>query len=129
MVQTADEKSPCRRLHGHNIKIIVEIEGEIKPDGMVVDFRHIKELINGLDHKTLIPQDIATWDGDDIIVNADYNRYIIPKSDCVILYITAITAENLADYFVYRIDELLSGKDSVTVTVYESDKSYAMARK
>lgn len=129
LVQSADEKSPCRRLHGHNLRIIVEIEGEVKLDGMIVDFRHIKEIINELDHKTLIPQELATWDGNDILIETEYNRYVIPKSDCAILYITTVTAENLAKYLVYRIDEIIDNNDSVTVTVYESDKSYAMARK
>lgn len=129
LVQSADEKSPCRRLHGHNLRIIVEIEGKVKLDGMIVDFRHIKEIINELDHKTLIPQELATWDGNDILIETEYNRYVIPKSDCAILYITTVTAENLAKYLVYRIDEIIDNNDSVTVTVYESDKSYAMARK
>jgi len=129
LVQSADKKSPCRRLHGHNLRVIVEIEGTVKTDGMIVDFRHIKEIINELDHKTLIPQGLTTRDGNDIVIETEYNRYVIPKSDCVILYITTITAENLAKYLVYRIDEILDDGDSVTVTVYESDKSYATARK
>lgn len=129
LVQSADEKSPCRRLHGHNIRVIVEIEGEIKTDGMIVDFRHVKEIINKLDHKTIIPQDIATLDGNDVIIDTYYNRYVIPKSDCVILHVGTITAENLATYFVYKIDDLLDEEDTVTITVYESDKSFATMRR
>jgi len=63
LVQTADEDSPCRRLHGHNLKVIVTINGEVKTDGMIVDFRHIKELINKLDHKTVIPGSLVVSEG------------------------------------------------------------------
>jgi len=45
----------CHRLHGHNWKVIVEIEVEdMGKDDVVVDFNVIKNLIDELDHKTLI---------------------------------------------------------------------------
>lgn len=48
----------CENLHGHNYKIIITIEGEIKDDGMVLDFKKIKDAVNGkiidkLDHTHL----------------------------------------------------------------------------
>lgn len=36
----------CENLHGHNYKIIITIEGEIKDDGMVLDFKKIKDAVN-----------------------------------------------------------------------------------
>lgn len=36
----------CENLHGHNYKIIVTIEGEVKEDGMVMDFKIIKQKVN-----------------------------------------------------------------------------------
>lgn len=48
----------CENLHGHNYKIIVTIEGPVKDDGMVMDFKIIKEIvkekvINRVDHTHL----------------------------------------------------------------------------
>lgn len=48
----------CENLHGHNYKIIITIEGEVQEDGMVIDFKIIKEtvkerVIDKLDHTHL----------------------------------------------------------------------------
>lgn len=48
----------CENLHGHNYKLIVTIEDEVKEDGMVIDFKIIKEIVKAhvfelLDHKHL----------------------------------------------------------------------------
>ncbi|MBI4235713.1 6-carboxytetrahydropterin synthase QueD [Candidatus Peregrinibacteria bacterium] len=36
----------CENLHGHNYKLIVTIEDTVKKDGMVMDFKIIKEKVN-----------------------------------------------------------------------------------
>lgn len=48
----------CENLHGHNYKLIVTIEGSVKEDGMVLDFKILKDkvkekVLNKLDHKHL----------------------------------------------------------------------------
>ena len=63
--------SPCANIHGHNWHIEVWCRAEsLNQDGMVVDFKHIKEKIHGrLDHKYLndvLPfnptaENIAKW--------------------------------------------------------------------
>ncbi len=40
-------------LHGHNWRVLVEITTSKLKDGMVIDFKKIKEIINKLDHKNL----------------------------------------------------------------------------
>lgn len=64
-------ESPCSRVHGHNWIITLHCRAkELNKDGMVVDFKHIKEAIHGkLDHQTLnevLPfnptaENIARW--------------------------------------------------------------------
>lgn len=63
--------SPCTRLHGHNLVITVFCKSrELNADGMVCDFKHIKDRIHGfLDHgylNELLPfnptgENIAHW--------------------------------------------------------------------
>jgi queuosine biosynthesis protein QueD len=43
----------CSRMHGHTWKIEVWLHGEVQSDGMVVDFREVKDVIDELDHKCL----------------------------------------------------------------------------
>ena len=46
-----DYDSPCQNMHGHNWIIVVEIEGEyLDKNGMLIDFKHIKETVNQFDH-------------------------------------------------------------------------------
>ena len=128
LVQTADEDSPCRRLHGHNLRVVVTINGEIKEDGMVVDFRHVKELINRLDHKTLIPGDLVVSEEDGLLyISTGYSKLALPITDVVALNLSVITAETLAIYFVSETKKILDIDDYVTVCVYESEKSFAEA--
>lgn len=64
-------RSKCENLHGHNWIITVYCRSkELNPDGMVVDFSHIKEVVMGqLDHKNLndvlscnpTAENIARW--------------------------------------------------------------------
>lgn len=66
-----DYESKCSNLHGHNwiIEIYMKSE-ELDPNGMVMDFTHIKRLISEkLDHKNLneefdfnpTAENIAKW--------------------------------------------------------------------
>lgn len=53
-----DYNGPCRNLHGHTYKLEVTIKGEIREDGMVIDFNILKEILNKniietLDHRYL----------------------------------------------------------------------------
>ena len=55
--------SPCKHLHGHNWKVTVFCKSEdVDKNGMIVDFKAIKNIVNTLDHAYLnkfIPQPTA----------------------------------------------------------------------
>ncbi len=83
----------CENLHGHNYKILITIEGTVKEDGMVIDFKIIKDIVNKkvidkLDHNHL----------NDIIDNP--------------------SAENLAVWIWDKIKEDLPLKK---ITIYETE--------
>jgi len=49
-----DYDSKCNNLHGHNWIITVECQAaQLNPNGMVMDFQNIKDIVKKLDHRNL----------------------------------------------------------------------------
>ena len=95
---------------------------------MVIDFRHIKEIINQLDHRTIIPRSLVVNDEDDMLyVETGYSKMAFPKTDVRALKLPVITAETLAIYFAGRIEKIIDIDDYVSVQIFESEKSFAEA--
>ncbi len=99
-------------LHGHNYTVSIEIYGTLNDFGMVMDFRTVKEQLRRvckvLDHKILLPGEstiIRLRDLDDAIeIRAENKRYLFPKEDCLILPITASTAELISEFIAGQLD-------------------------
>ena len=130
-VDTAGPNSPCYSAHGHTFLVNVGIEGEVKDDGMVVDFRKIKIPIKRLDHKVLLPDPlfssckIEVYDNDYYKVSYGDKYYIFPMCDCIILIgISVVTSENIAKYLLNIYKETYPF-NKFTVRVYEGKESYA----
>lgn len=94
-------ESACKRLHGHNWIIEVTIEGpHLNKEGMLVDFKKIKEVIHGqLDHRNI--------------------SAIIPSNP---------TAENIALWVSQEIEKILNGGSAYVtqVEVQESEGNKAI---
>jgi 6-pyruvoyltetrahydropterin/6-carboxytetrahydropterin synthase len=41
-----DYHGKCERLHGHTYRMRVTIEGEVQPNGLLMDFADIKKIVN-----------------------------------------------------------------------------------
>jgi len=96
----------CEHLHGHNYTLEVFITGPLNEDGMVVDFKEVKEeairICNTLDHKVMLPGDSSTIsimaENGFIEVKVASKRYVFPEDECIVIPTKATTAELLAKY-------------------------------
>ncbi len=101
--------SKCGRLHGHDYAINASIDGEIGPDGVIMDFISVKEFLRSvaaeLDHRVLIPaRDTGVKvKGDYVEYRIGDKRLSIPKCDCIMLDIYVASAETLANFVLERM--------------------------
>jgi 6-pyruvoyl tetrahydropterin synthase/QueD family protein len=62
----------CGVSHGHTAKVVVELHGDMRPDGMIMDFKEMEEkcwnVLSQVDHKNLnekferpTSENIANW--------------------------------------------------------------------
>ena len=95
---------PCKKMHGHNWKVEVEITGEkLDEIGMVVDFKEIRKatnlVVDELDHEFLNNLEPFSEDNP--------------------------TAENIARYIFTKLSEEFSNKNVKvnSIKLWETDKS------
>jgi 6-pyruvoyltetrahydropterin/6-carboxytetrahydropterin synthase len=100
-------KGPCEKLHGHNWKVELIVEGsELNSTDILIDFsilkKILKEVLSELDHKLLneIP----------------YFKNINPSSERLAEYIFKKVREKLSSYPKVKVKE---------VTVFETEKAGA----
>ena len=113
----------CKNIHGHSYKMIVEFEGELNKDEMIIDFydidRIIKPLVEKLDHAFMVNKNDS-----DVLAFLDKI-----KSKKLIVDFNS-TVENLCNYALKEIKkfELPENILSVTVRIYETNEDYAEER-
>ncbi|MAZ57272.1 MAG: 6-carboxytetrahydropterin synthase QueD [Gammaproteobacteria bacterium] len=95
---------PCRRMHGHNWKVEVEVSGnKLDNIGMVIDFKKIRimtnEVVDRLDHQFL----------NDLSAFKDENP----------------TAENIAKYIHAELTKSINNDNIIvkSIKLWETDKS------
>ena len=95
----------AERLHGHNYRVFVELEGSLSEHGLVIDFKMVKpvvrELIDALDEHFLLPAEhpgIQWTEREDGILELRYRDayYAMPRGDVIVLPINNTSSENLA---------------------------------
>jgi 6-pyruvoyltetrahydropterin/6-carboxytetrahydropterin synthase len=105
------EGDKCERLHGHNYRATVEIEGELNEDSYVFDFialkHRTKAITDELDHRMLLPtrNPVVQLEERPGSVRVRYRdrEWVFPRDDCVLLPIENTTAELLARYIAERL--------------------------
>lgn len=113
----------CERLHGHNYRTRVVVEGGLDPEAhFVLDFSELKQLMkrltDELDHKVLLPLENTKVkvreEGETVTVAVNGKpRYMLPRIDCALLPIPNTTVEMLAQYLAGRVRRELTGSPGV----------------
>lgn len=103
----------CERLHGHNWRTAVEVEGNLDENHYVFDFIALRDalaaIVRELDHRmllpTLHPQIRLTERPNEVEAAFEDRRWVFPREDCVLLPIENTTAELLARWIGHRLRE------------------------
>lgn len=107
------EGDKCERLHGHNYRTAVEVEGDLDENSYVFDFIALKHgtkaITDVLDHRMLLPTGnplIAVVEKPrSIQVSYQDREWLFPRDDCVLLPIENTTAELLARFIGQKLLE------------------------
>ena len=110
----------CKNIHGHSYKMIVELEGELDEQGMVIDFydveKKIAPIIDELDHSFMVK--------DDDVIALDFLEKLNSKKNVVSF---ESTVENICKYISDQIikSNLPKNIQYITIRVYETAEDYA----
>jgi 6-pyruvoyltetrahydropterin/6-carboxytetrahydropterin synthase len=105
------EGSRCERLHGHNYRAAVEVEGGLDENYYLFDFIALKKLAKDvtdeLDHHMLLATRNAhisvAEEGASVRVRYREREWLFPRGDCILLPIENTTAELIARYIARRL--------------------------
>jgi 6-pyruvoyltetrahydropterin/6-carboxytetrahydropterin synthase len=110
----------CKNIHGHSYKMIVELEGDVDKNGMVLDYFELKKIINPiveeLDHAFLVYKD--DHEVLDFLTKIKSKKIVVDFQS---------TVENICSYFLTKIKNynLPANIRSVKVRICETPDDYA----
>ncbi len=113
----------CKNIHGHSYYMIVEIEGEVMPNGMIIDFYDlgliVKPILEKLDHAFLVySKDKKVLD----FLKKNKMKMVVSE------YLA--TVENICEDITCRVVKEFRKRKfknikQVTVKIYETPNSHA----
>jgi 6-pyruvoyltetrahydropterin/6-carboxytetrahydropterin synthase len=110
----------CKNIHGHSYKMVVEFEGELDKNQMVIDYYDVEKIINPviekLDHSFMVNKD------DKIVL-----EFLEKMNSKKVIVDFNSTAENICGHLLSEIKKcsLPPNISSVKVRVYETQFDYA----
>jgi 6-pyruvoyltetrahydropterin/6-carboxytetrahydropterin synthase len=121
------EGHECEKLHGHNYRVSVTVEGPLAASRYVMNFvtlkRTMKRLADELDHRMLLATANSLIElreeGDEVHARCKGRRYVFPRSDVVLLPIENTTAELLATHLAQRLKQELAALGETHLTAME----------
>jgi 6-pyruvoyltetrahydropterin/6-carboxytetrahydropterin synthase len=101
----------CERIHGHNYRVAVEVDGPLDENAYVVDFIALRDmtraLVDELDHRMLLPGESpkigVTVEGSNTVARYQDRFWSFPTEECVVLPLGNTTAELLARHLGDRL--------------------------
>lgn len=119
-------------LHGHNFRLGVELSGPgLGEMGLLADVAGLKQkiraLCKSLDERTLIPEQSPLLKieqaQDAVSIHFAVRRYSLPEADVLLLPLTNITMELLAEYLWRKLAAWLQESASVSALCVEVEES------
>ncbi|MFZ1280252.1 MAG: 6-carboxytetrahydropterin synthase [Ignavibacteriaceae bacterium] len=110
----------CKNIHGHSYKMLVEFEGELDQNQMVIDYYDVEKIINPviekLDHAFMVNVN------DKIVL-----EFLEKMNSKKVIVDFNSTAENICSFLFSEIKKcsLPSNISSIKVRVYETQFDYA----
>ncbi|MCB0377210.1 MAG: 6-carboxytetrahydropterin synthase [Bdellovibrionales bacterium] len=130
---TVFSKDRAECLHGHNYQVSVDFEFSDLDNktGLAIEFQVLKDKIqkvcDQLDEKVLIPTESRFLDVKKTFTNIEVTFgekfYSFPKQDCLLLPIANSSAESLAQWFYFQLDESFKdiSVEEFSVSIEESE--------
>lgn len=124
------EKHPkCGKLHGHNWRVRLTLEGYVEDNGMIVDFGEVKRWVDvTFDHMFIAPQTHILEDlsGDFVISTEMFSLNIKPEAVCIIPEeYCPVTAENLTRFIRDAVNNIFDVKIT-KVELWETNNNLAI---
>lgn len=110
----------CKNIHGHSYKMLVEFEGELDKNGMIIDYYDVEKFINPiiekLDHAFMVNKD------DKVVL-----EFLEKMNSKKVVVVFQSTAENICTYILNEVKRtnLPQNVNSIKVRVYETSHDYA----
>lgn len=110
----------CKNIHGHSYRMILNVEGELNQQGMIIDYYDLDKIINPiiqmLDHSFMVNEnDIDVLE----FLNKLNSKKVVVDFDS--------TVENICLFVLNKIKESRMPENviSVTIRIYETQFDYA----
>lgn len=110
----------CKNIHGHSYKILVELEGDIQKNGMVMDYYDLKKIVNPLveklDHAFLVYKE-----------DKEIIEFLKKMNSKKVVVDFQSTVENICKYFIDEIKKINFPKNiyKVKIRVNETYDDFA----
>jgi 6-pyruvoyltetrahydropterin/6-carboxytetrahydropterin synthase len=110
----------CKNIHGHSYRMIVEFEGELNEQGMIIDFYDVEKIINPiiekLDHAFMVNKN-----------DEDVISFLEKMNSKKVVVDFASTVENISKYLLEEIgkSKLPATVRKLNVRVFETADDYA----
>ncbi len=110
----------CVNLHGHSYKMLLEIDGELDANGMLIDYYDLKKIVNPiideLDHAFMVNKN------DEEVLN-----FLTKLNSKKVVVDFHSTAENISIYLLekLKVSELKKYSNKIRVRIFETPDDYA----